>query len=86
MAARADPAGDRRDEVLGLRVHRVSRSSPVRKRFRLNRKTPAHLVGLLLILVHAFGRDCVRLGFQVLPCLITLGGDVIMLMGGSELG
>ena len=28
-------------------VPRVSRSRPLRKRFRLNRKTPAHLVGIL---------------------------------------
>ena len=32
--------------VLGLRVPLVSKSSPVQKRFRLNRKTPAHLVGI----------------------------------------
>ena len=44
---REDP-GDRGDDVLGLGVHRVSGSGPVRKRFRLNRKTPAHLVGLLI--------------------------------------
>ena len=35
-------------EVLRLGVHRVSGSGPVRKRFRLNRKTPAHLAGLLI--------------------------------------
>ena len=29
-----------------MRVPLVSKSSPVRKRFRLNRKTPAHLVGI----------------------------------------
>ena len=34
-------------EVVGLGVHRVSWSGPVGKRFRLNRKTPAHLAGLL---------------------------------------
>ena len=45
MAAHAGSAGDRGDEVLGLGVYRVGRSSLVRKRFRLNRKTPAHLVG-----------------------------------------
>ena len=29
-------------------VHWISGSGPGRKRFRLNRKTPAHLVGLLI--------------------------------------
>ena len=48
VAAHSDAAGDRGDEVIGLGVHRVSESGPVRKRFRLNRKTPAHLVGLLI--------------------------------------
>ena len=45
VAAHSDAAGDRGDEVIGLRVPRVSGSGPVRKRLRLNRKTPAHLVG-----------------------------------------
>ena len=31
-----------------MRVHPVSGSGPVRKRFRLNRKTPAHLAGFLI--------------------------------------
>ena len=48
VAAHSDIACDCGDEVLGLGVHRVSGSGPVRKRFRLNRKTPAHLVGLLI--------------------------------------
>ena len=39
------------------------------------------LRGTCLILVLRFGRGCVRLGFQESPCLITLGGVVIMLMG-----
>ena len=30
-----------------VRVHPVSGSGPARKRFRLNRKTPAHLAGFL---------------------------------------
>ena len=46
VAAHSDAAGNCGAEVLGLRVHRVSRSSPVRKRFRLIRKIPAHLVGI----------------------------------------
>ena len=36
-------AGDRGVEVVGLRVFG---SGPLRRRFRLNRKTPAHLAGL----------------------------------------
>ena len=48
VAAHSDTAGDRGDEVIGLRVPRVSGCGPVRKRFRLNRKTPAHLAGLLI--------------------------------------
>ena len=63
VAAHSDTAGDRGDEVIGLRVPRVSGSGPVRKRFRLNRKTPAHVAGLF-ILVHVFGRDCVMLDFS----------------------
>ena len=47
VAAHDEAAGDRGDEVSGFRVSRVSRSRPLRKRFRLNRKTPAHLVGIL---------------------------------------
>ena len=45
IAAHSDAAGDCGCEV--VRVHPVSGSRPVRKRFRLNRKTPAHLAGLL---------------------------------------
>ena len=47
VAAHDKAAGGREDEVSGFRVSRVSRSRPLRKRFRLNRKTPAHLVGIL---------------------------------------
>ena len=47
VAAYPDSAGDCSGEVFALRVPRVSRSRPLRKRFRLNRKTPAHLVGIL---------------------------------------
>ena len=46
IAAYPDSAGDCGGEVFAFRVPLVSRSSPVRKRFRLNRKTPAHLVGV----------------------------------------
>ena len=47
VAAYSDAAGGHGDEVIGLGVHWVSWSGPVRKRFRLNRKIPAHLAGLL---------------------------------------
>ena len=92
VAAYPDSAGDCRGEVFALRVPLVSKSSPVRKRFRLNRKPPAHLVGISAhSRLHVYGRDCVRWGFQVFLCLITQGGDVIMLMGAlfmsmTELG
>ena len=62
VAVHCEDAGDRGDEVLGLGVHRVSGSGPVRKRFRLNKKTPAHLVRL-------FGRDCVLLVFSSISML-----------------
>ena len=48
-------------------VPRVSGSGPVRKRFRLNRKTPAHLAGLLF---HSRPRVWKRLrhvGFSGIP-------------------
>ena len=48
VAAYPDAAGNCGAEVLGLRVHLIGGSGPVRKRFRLNRKTPAHLAGLLI--------------------------------------
>ena len=48
VAAYPDTAGDLGDEVVALRVFRGSRSGPGRKRFRLNRKTPAHLVKVLV--------------------------------------
>ena len=48
IAVHCEDAGDRGDVVLDLGVHRVGGSGPGRKRFRLNRKTPAHLVGLLI--------------------------------------
>ena len=40
VAACPDSSGDCSDEVFALGVPLVSKSSPVRKRFRLNRKTP----------------------------------------------
>ena len=57
FAAHSDAAGDCGGEVLGLGVHRDSGSGPVRTRFRLNRKTPAHLVGLL---IDSFSSTCVE--------------------------
>ena len=82
-------AGESRSKV--VRVHPGSGSGPARKRFRLNRKTPAHLVG---ISAHSRPRVWKRLrqvGFSGLSMLITQGGDVIMLMGAlfmsmTELG
>ena len=47
VAAYPDSAGNCSGEVFAFRVPLVSKSNPVRKRFRLNRKTPAHLVGVL---------------------------------------
>ena len=48
VAAHADAAGSRGDDVFVLEVYRVSRSRSIRKRFRLNRKTPAHLAGYMI--------------------------------------
>ena len=48
VAAHSDSAGDCGDEVVGVRVLCGCGSGPVRRRFRLNRKTPAHLAGLLI--------------------------------------
>ena len=78
VAAYPESAGDCSGDAFAFGVPLVSKSSPVRKRFRLNRKTPAHLVGYWLILVHVFGRGCVRWGLQIFLCLITLGDFVIM--------
>ena len=48
IAVHCEDADGRGDEVPDLGVHWVSGSGPGRKRIRLNRKTPAHLVGLLI--------------------------------------
>ena len=48
VAAYPDTTGDLGDEVVDLRVFRGSRSGPGGKRFRLNRKTPAHLVKVMV--------------------------------------
>ena len=48
VAAHSDSAGDCGAEVVGVRVLGGCGSGPVRRRFRLNRKTPAHLAGLLI--------------------------------------
>ena len=47
IAAYPGSAGDCSSEVSALRVPLVSRFQHVRKRFRLNRKPPAHLVSRL---------------------------------------
>ena len=67
VAAYPGSAGDCSGEVFALRVPLVSRSGPVQKRCRLNRKTPAHLVG---ISAHSRPRVWKRLrqvGFSGLP-------------------
>ena len=46
VVAYPDSAGDCSGDAFAFGVPVVSRSSSVRKRFRLNRKTPAHLVGI----------------------------------------
>ena len=56
-------AGDCRGKV--VRVHPVSNSEPARKRFRLNRKTPAHLAGFL---THSRPRVWKRLRQDVFSC------------------
>ena len=69
VAAYPDSAGDCGSEVLALGVHLVSRSGPVRKSFRLNRKTPAQLV---VISAHSRPRVWKRLrqvGFSGLSML-----------------
>ena len=59
IASHSGAAGNCWDEVPDLGVHRVSWSGPFRRRFRLNRKTPAHLAGLL---IHSRPRFWKRLG------------------------
>ena len=46
LVAYPDSAGECSGEGAALRVPLVSKSGPDQKRFRLNRKTPAHLVGM----------------------------------------
>ena len=48
VAIHCEDAGGHGDEVPSSGVHWVSGSGPGKKRIRLNRKTPAHLVGLLI--------------------------------------
>ena len=69
VADYSDAAVGHGDEVIGLGVHRVNGSGPVRKRVRLNRKTLAHLEGLL---IHSRPRVWKRLrhvGFSGFQCL-----------------
>ena len=77
VAAHSDAAGNHGDEVLGLRVHRVSGFGPVRK--QKTSCTPRRVID-------SFSSTCLEetascLVFQKFQCLITLGGVVIMLMG-----
>ena len=48
VANYCEAAGGNKSEVSSSGVHWVSGSGPGRKRIRLNRKTPAHLVGSLI--------------------------------------
>ena len=81
IAAYPEAAGDSGNPGLAHGVPLVSGSSSFRKRFRLNRKPLHTLWGYRLILVHVYGRGCVRWVILISLCLITLGGDVIMLFG-----
>ena len=81
VAAHADSAGNSGGEVSGLGVFHDSRSRPLRKRFRLNRKNPAHLVE---VVAHSRPRVWKRLrqvGFLDLSMPDHIGGVVIMLLG-----
>ena len=84
VVAHSDAAGDRGDEVLGLGIHQVSGSDPVSERFRLNRKTPAHLVGISAQSRPRVWKRLRHVGFQVFPCLITLTNVVIKLARNSS--
>ena len=81
VAAYPDFAGDCSGEGFAFGFPLVSRSSPVRIRFRLNRKTPAHLVGISAHSRPRVWKRLRRVGFLILLCLITLGGVVIMQFG-----
>ena len=78
VTAAADVGREVDVDDVGQEVHWVSGFGPGRKRIRLNRKTPAHLVGLL---IHSRPRVWKRLRHVGFSGKITLGGVVIMLMG-----
>ena len=80
VAVPCEDAGDRGDEVFTFGVHRVSGSGPDRKRFRLNRQTPVHLVGLVIRSRPRVWKRLRHVDVSGISCLITLGGVVIMLM------
>ena len=71
VAAHSDSADDCGDEVVGVRVLGSCGSGPIRRRIRQNRKTPAHLAGLL---IHSRLRVWKRLR-QVGFSRISLPGD-----------
>ena len=82
VAAHSDVAGVRGDEVPGFGVPRVSESGPVRKKISTKQKNSCAPRGVIdsfssTRLAETASGWC----FQVFPCLITLGGVVIMLMG-----
>ena len=64
----------------GQEVHWFRGSSPGRKRVRLNRKTPAHLVGLVVQSRPRVWKRLCQWGIQVFLFLITRGGVVIRMM------
>ena len=81
IAAYPESAGDSGNPGLVRGVPLVSGSSSFRKRFRLNRKPLHTLWGYRLILVHMYGEVASGGVILISMCLITLGGDVIMLFG-----
>ena len=66
-------------------VRWVSNFGPGRKRIRLHRKNPAHLVGHSCNHRHVFGRGCIVLGLQDFQVLIVRGGVAISMVMGSVL-
>ena len=66
VAIYCEAAGGNGSEVSSSGVHWVSGSGPGRKRIRLNRKTPAHLVELL---IHSRPRVWTRLRHVGFSCI-----------------
>ena len=81
LVAVHDGAG-REDLVAGVRqeVCWVRSSGLGWKRIRRNRKTPAHLAGLVVQSRHVFVRDCIQLGTLAFLFLIARGGGAIRMI------